>query len=256
MAVNDAVADHLQLIAHLFLKNKDQWRSKAFSKVAGEVRIFNQAIEINNGKVVQKISGVGEAINDVIVEFLTTQTSQKLEKLKALLPNEVLERFDATTCKRKVNELLKPLTDAGIDWGYAGSMRRGQSTVKDVDVIVCLKDETTERALVKKILNDAGLFADVRDGQEKVGVSIPIKSQGRKFTLDLNFTHPEHRGAHYLYFTGPKAFNINQRGQAKVAGLLLNQKGLFRDDVLIAGATEEDIFAALGQQYLRPEERA
>ena len=256
MISNEAIADHLQQISHLFLKNKDQWRSRAFSKVAGELRIRQVPIEIVNGKIVDQIPGVGDAIRDVIIQFVDTGDSEKMKKLRKLLPNEVVERFDAKTCKRKVNELLKPLSDAGVDWGYAGSMRRGQKTVRDVDVIVCLNDEEKERELVAKVLADAGLEADVRNGQEKIGVSVPVRSQGRSFTLDLNFTVPESRGAYYLYFTGPKAFCIQQRAMAKARGLLLNQRGLFKGKKKLAGATEQEMFEALGLKYLEPEERA
>lgn len=254
--MQEALVDHLLQIAHLFGKAKEPWKSKAFSKVANELKVRRMEILISDGAVQTKIPGAGSAINDVIVQFLSTGTSEKMAKLKTLLPNEVIERFDASTCKRKVSELLSPLTKAGVDWGFAGSMRRGLQTVKDVDVIVCLTDEAKERALVEKILSDAGLAADVRNGAEKVGVSIPIKSQGRSFTLDLNFTRPEYKGGHYLYFTGPKAYNIAQRGRAKDKGFLLNQKGLFKDNELVSGATEKDIFAALGEMYLEPEQRA
>lgn len=251
---NEDLINHLQMIAHMFLKAKDQWRSRAFSKVAGELALCREPV-FQNGQLVRKIPGVGKAINDVIHEFAETGTSRKLEKLKEKLPNEVFERFDARVAKRKVSTLLKPLTEAGVDWGYAGSMRRGMSTVKDVDVIVCLNDES-ERQIVYDTLAAAGLEADVRDGQEKIGVSIFIKSQGRAFTLDLNFCYPEYRGAMYLYFTGPKAFNISQRHIAKEKGLRLNQKGLWRDSERLAGRTEKEMFEALGMEYLEPNERA
>jgi len=250
------VADHLKQIAHLFLKDKEQYRSRAFSKVAGELEAYHKVIEIEDGKLVTTISGVGKAIKDVIEEYVAGGTSRKFEKLKEKLPNEVLERFDAKTCKVKVNKLLKPLTEAGVDWGYAGSMRRGSPTVKDVDVIVCLQDEEAERALVAQVIEQAGLSADVRAGHEKVGVSIPIKGQGRSFTLDLNFTYPESRGAMYLYFTGPKAFNINMRAEAKARKMRLNQNGLFKGSKKIAGETEEEMFEAMGWDYLGPGDRA
>jgi DNA polymerase/3'-5' exonuclease PolX len=256
MPTNEEIANHLQQIAHLFLKAKEQYRSKAFSKVADGIRFRQLPITILDGKIQEKIEGVGESINETIVQFITTGTSDKMEKLRALLPNEVVDRFEASVCKRKVTELLQPLTDATVDWGFAGSMRRGLKTVKDVDVIICLSPDERERAMVKKLLKDAGLAADIRDGDEKVGVSIPIKSQGRAFALDLNFTTPAKRGAHYLYFTGPRSFNIEQRQRAKNLGLLLNQKGLFRDEVCVAGKTEEEIFAALGEKYLEPAERS
>lgn len=256
MVSNENIADHLQLISHLFLRNRDPWRSRAFSKVADMLRTRSASLEIRDQKVQDAIPGMGSAINTVIVEFVSTGDSRKLQKLRALLPEAVVERFDSLVCRRKVNQLLKPLTEAGVDWGFAGSMRRGCRTVKDVDVIVCLGDEALERKLILDTLKSAGLRADVRNGREKVGVSIPIKNQGRSFTLDLNFTTPQHRGAHYLYFTGPRSYNIEQRRRAKVRGLLLNQRGLYRGRQLLAGATEQEIFDALGEKFLAPDQRA
>jgi len=250
------IIDHLKLISHMFLKAKDQWRSRAFSKVAGELEIYRQPLTFKNGALCDKIPGVGKAIKDVIEEYVATGTSKKLEKLKKQLPNEVFERFDSKVCKRKVNQLLKPLTEANVDWGYAGSVRRGSSTCKDVDVIVCIKNEKKDRALVERTIKQAGLSADVRNGKEKVGISVPIKSQGRAFTLDLNFTSAEARGAMYLYFTGPKAFNIAQRAHAKAHGLLLNQKGVFKGKKCLASKTEEDMFMALGCDFIGVENRS
>lgn len=252
---NTTIADHLQTIAFLFQKAKEPWKSQAFSRVAEEVRGRREPLKIEEGTLREKIDGVGKAIKDVIEQFVSTGTSLKLQKLHELLPNEVYERFEAKVCKRKVTEILAPLPEAGIDWGYAGSMRRGSKTVRDVDVIVCLHDES-ERKVVDKAIRDAGLDADVRNGQEKVGISVPIKSQARSFTLDLNFTEPHKRGAHYLYFTGPKAFNIEQRRLAKSKGLTLNQKGLWKGKECLASETEEEIFEALGMEYLSPSERS
>lgn len=255
MVNNNNIADHLQQISRLFSKNNDTWRGQAFSKAAGIFRVRKNSVTIIDNKIQDKIHGVGSAINDVIVQFVKTGTSVKYEKLRKLLPEDVVERFDAKVCKRKVSQLLKPLTNANVDWDFAGSMRRGMKTVKDVDVIICLNNKN-ERELVEKCLLDAGLEPDVRNGQEKVGVSVPIKNQGRKFTLDLNFTTPEHRGGHYLYFTGPRDFNISQRMRAKAKGYRLNQKGLFKNNKLVAGSTEIEIFKILGENYLEPNERA
>lgn len=256
MVSNATIAEHLQQISFLFLKAKEPWKSKAFSKVAGELHARHEPLELTQGKLREKIPGVGKAIKDVIEQFVSTGSSEKMNRLLAMLPNEDITRFDASTCKRKVSVLLKPLTAAGIDWGYAGSMRRGLQTVKDVDVIVCLNDEKKDRALVQKVLKEANLSADVRNGQEKIGVSIPVRSQGRSFVLDLNFVTPESRGSMYLYFTGPKAFNIAQRKKAKAKGWRLNQKGLFdANGNNIASQTEEEIFEALDWPYAEPAER-
>lgn len=257
MVSNVDIANHLQQISFLFSKAKEPWKSKAFSTVAEMLYGRAEPLKIENGILLEKIPGVGKAIKEVIEQFVTTGTSEKIKKLIDMLPDEDFERFDASVCKRKVTQLLKPLSEAGIDWGFAGSMRRGLKTVKDVDVIVCLHDEEKERAIVQQTIENAGLKADVRNGQEKIGVSIPIHSQGRSFVLDLNFTTPNERGAMYLYFTGPKVFNIKQRSKAKRMGLRLNQKGLFDSDGnCIASKTEEEIFDALNWKYLEPKDRS
>lgn len=251
-----ALIDHLKLIAHMFSKDKDVFRSRAFSKAADELQARLGPVEMKKGKLAEEIPGVGKAIKDVIEQFFATGTSEKLEKLKAKLPNEVLERFDSKTCKRMVNKLLKPLTDKGIDWGFAGSIRRGLPTCKDIDVVVCVKSEATKE-YVKQVLAKAGLKADVRNGEQKIGVSLPLKTQGRAVTLDLNFTVPEERGAMYLYFTGPKSFNIEQRRRAKALGLTLSQHGLYKGKkCVISGQTEKEMFEALGEEYIVPEARA
>jgi len=248
-----AISEHLLQISYLFGKAKEPWKSRAFNKVASEINASSHRFQMDK---IDEIPGVGKAVRDVILEFVATGTSRKMEKLKELLPNETVERFDAGVCKRKVRQILDGLDEMGIDWDFAGSARRGSKTLKDVDVIVCISDES-ERAIIKEAIKRAGLKADKWEGQEKVGISVPIKSQGRSFMLDLNFTTPESRGAHYLYFTGPKSFNVEQRKRAKTKGLRLNQKGLFdKDGNQIAGMTEKQIFEALGEEYVSPEKRA
>ena len=58
------------------------------------------------------------------------------------------------------------------------------------------------------------------------------------------------------YFTGSKAHNIVLRDKALERGWKLNEYGLFDpDDRPIAGATEEEIYKALGMAYVPPELR-
>ena len=59
------------------------------------------------------------------------------------------------------------------------------------------------------------------------------------------------------YFTGSQAHNVRLRGRALRMGLTLNEYGVFRLDggERIAGATEEDVYAALGLRWIPPEQR-
>jgi DNA polymerase (family 10) len=64
------------------------------------------------------------------------------------------------------------------------------------------------------------------------------------------------RGAALQYFTGSKAHNIALRDRALSRNLKLNEYGLFSaDGTRVAGATEDDIYAALGLTTVPPELR-
>jgi len=77
------------------------------------------------------------------------------------------------------------------------------------------------------------------------------------FQADLRLVPRESAGAAKQYFTGSKAHNIALRDRALQRGLKLNEYGLYRlaDDAKIGGATEEEIYEALGLALVPPELR-
>jgi DNA polymerase (family 10) len=48
---------------------------------------------------------------------------------------------------------------------------------------------------------------------------------------------------------------MEMRHLAKEKGMMLNQKGLYKNGVLIPAKNEREIFRKLGMEYLPPEER-
>jgi DNA polymerase (family 10) len=62
-------------------------------------------------------------------------------------------------------------------------------------------------------------------------------------------------GSALHYFTGSKQHNVALRRRAQERGLKLNEYGLFRGQERIAGATEKDVYAALGLPWIPPELR-
>jgi DNA polymerase (family 10) len=77
--------------------------------------------------------------------------------------------------------------------------------------------------------------------------------------VDMRVVPPESFGAALQYFTGSKDHNIILRGLAKDRGLKINEYGVFRlgkgNDELIAGHTEEQVYAALDLPWIPPELR-
>jgi len=85
-----------------------------------------------------------------------------------------------------------------------------------------------------------------------------VKLQNNNFQVDVRVIPKKSWGAALLYFTGSKSHNIELRTISIRKGLRLNEYGLFKADdesVLVAGGTEEEIYSALGMDYIEPELR-
>jgi DNA polymerase (family 10) len=73
--------------------------------------------------------------------------------------------------------------------------------------------------------------------------------------VDLRVVKPEAYGAALLYFTGSKQHNIELRRIAQAGDLKLSEYGLFRGEERVAGATEREVYGALGLDWIPPELR-
>jgi DNA polymerase (family 10) len=81
--------------------------------------------------------------------------------------------------------------------------------------------------------------------------------RGDGLQVDLRVVRPEYWGSALHHFTGSRAHNIHFRDLANERGLKINEYGIFRlgTDERIGGATEEEIYAALGMPWIPPELR-
>ena len=138
----------------------------------------------------------------------------------------------------------------------AGSFRRMRETVGDVDILATAKDRA---AVSKAFTSMPGVREVVVAGDTKATILLEYEAyaDGKTRTLqaDLRILDPPSWGAGLQYFTGSKDHNVHLRGMAVDQGLKLNEYGVFRGDASIAGATEEDVYAALGLPWIPPEMR-
>ncbi len=129
-----------------------------------------------------------------------------------------------------------------------GSVRRGCETCGDLDILACgagvaLMDDFIAFPAVDRVL-----------GRGETKASVLLQNG---FQADVRLVAPDSRGAALQYFTGSKSHNIALRDRAIGLGLKLNEYGVFRvsDDRPVAGATEEEVYAALGLPWIPPELR-
>jgi len=75
--------------------------------------------------------------------------------------------------------------------------------------------------------------------------------------VDLRVVEPRQRGSAEMYFTGSKAHNIRLRQIAIEQGLTLSEYGLVDagTDEVVASATEDEVYRALGLAFVPPELR-
>ena len=130
----------------------------------------------------------------------------------------------------------------------AGSLRRRRETVGDIDLLVAAKDAGP---VVRAFTQLAGVSSVLAEGPTKASVRLRAGIQA-----DLRVLPPESFGAALHYFTGSKSHNIAIRTRAVKRGLKLSEYGIFdRADRRLGGATEEEVFRAVGLPFIPPELR-
>jgi DNA polymerase/3'-5' exonuclease PolX len=156
--------------------------------------------------------------------------------------------------------LLAALEVTGLIEKYAvdlklnvtGSLRRGATSVKDVDLVISTnnweKVSTEIRSNYKVIYG----------GASKLHFEVPLKEiyNGRTvIEVDVVMAPPSEYYYSLLYLTGSKEFNIEMRRHCKNMSLRLNEHGLFDESGKLLNldvSGEEDIFKYLGLRYCAP----
>jgi DNA polymerase (family 10) len=136
----------------------------------------------------------------------------------------------------------------------AGSLRRGRETCGDLDLLAtgpaCAPEKTG--AAVEYVAKYPGLVDIIAKGENKVSFHV-----GQGLQVDVRLLPTSSYGAALQYFTGSKAHNVSLRQRALKMGYTLSEWALARldDESVVAAATEEEIYAALGMDWMQAEMR-
>jgi DNA polymerase (family X) len=129
---------------------------------------------------------------------------------------------------------------------YAGSLRRMQETIGDVDLLVASEDPGP---IMDRFTSLPSVTRVLAHGETKSSV---ITTAG--IQVDLRVIPLAVWGAALIYFTGSKGHNVRIREMAVRKGLKLNEYGIFeaKEGTLLAAETEEDVYAHLGLPFIPP----
>jgi len=210
-------------------------RAAALHRELG-ISTLNQLREACESQQVRKLKGFGAKTEAAILAGLeiAAQAGERTYWAHAdQIAQSVLEHLRACHAIEKIEP--------------AGSYRRGKDTVGDLDVLVVARN-------AKEAMDCFGAYPGLAQvlmrGPTKMSIRLAAGMQ-----VDLRVVPAESFGAALQYFTGSKAHNIALRGRAKDLGLKVNEYGVFRGKKRIAGATEEEVYAALKLPWFPPELR-
>jgi len=185
---------------------------------------------------IRRLKGMGPKTEAKILqnlEFARKSTGRQLLGEVIPLANKIKEKIASL---EEVDQVM-----------IAGSIRRCQETVGDIDILTVTNhpDEVMD-------------FFTQMDIVEDVVVKGHSKSTVKLFNgmdTDIRVFKDNEFGSALVYFTGSREFNIHLRKIAISMDMKLNEYGVFHQDERVAGKTEEEVFKALGLDYIPPELR-
>ncbi|MEK7500676.1 MAG: DNA polymerase/3'-5' exonuclease PolX [Patescibacteria group bacterium] len=224
---------------------------KAVYKLYKELGIRNlgQMEKAAKAGKISRLEGFGEKSEEKIlrgIDFVKKHTGRYV--LGFILPTirEIAHRLDK-----------HPYTNKVV---VAGSVRRMQETIGDVDILITSKKP---EVVMKEFISMPEVKRVVAHGLTKSVVKLDDGLE-----VDLRVVPPESFGAALQYFSGDKNHNVELRKTAIQKGYKLNEYGLFKiadkrgpkrgptqKEMLTAGETEEEIYRILGMDFIPPEIR-
>ena len=207
---------------------------------------------------IDSIDALAEAIDAGRLKGLPRIGQKQLDKMRKGIEDYRRSagrfRIDvAEEAARRITDYL--LSFPGIDRVIpAGSLRRGRETVGDLDLLAtgpaCAPENTGP--VVEHVAAYPGILDIIAKGENKVSFHT-----GHNLQVDVRLLPSASYGAALQYFTGSKAHNVSLRQRALKMGYTLSEWSLARldDESVVAAATEEEIYAALGMDWMPPEMR-
>ena len=154
----------------------------------------------------------------------------------------------ALTLAEAILEELRALKEVDR-LSIAGSLRRMKETVKDIDILATSKEPGRIMEVFVGLPNVAEVLAH---GETKSSIRLRENIQ-----VDLRVVEPDCFGAALQYFTGSKQHNIRVRELAQRKALKVSEYGVVNEKTgrRVAGATEEEVYRAVGLPLIPPELR-
>jgi len=197
-----------------------------------------------------------KALKDGTIAALKGFGQKKVENmLKGLEAIRTTEErillWDALNIAQSLLEELRQLPEVK-QAEAAGSIRRRRETIGDIDILISAAERHRNK-IMERFTTLPEVEEVIAKGETKS--SVIIKDHHRQ--VDVRILKPDEWGAALQYFTGSKEHNVSMREIARKKGLKVSEYGVFdtKTGKKVAGKTEEEVYMALGMQWMPPEMR-
>lgn len=214
-------------------------KAKVLHEELGVQSVDDLEQAINDGRV-RELEGFGKTTEENIQSaILTYRQGQGRFSLGEVYP----------LAQEMVDEMRSALGLGQDQIQYAGSLRRMEETIGDLDILVASNSPEQVMDYVTR-MNDVQRI--IASGKTKTSVVLDNNLQ-----VDVRVVEPESFGPALQYFTGSKEHNVELRRLARKQGYKLSEYGLFNlsTEEKINSPTEKSLYQALGLTYIHPELR-
>lgn len=219
---------------------------KTAGKLVFELRLSNpdtvldDLVKAGNENKIANIEGFGEKSQKEIIEAIARYKKTSKQEKRKLLAQAIPISESLISYMKKCGYV--------IEIEALGSLRRGKSTVGDLDFAVVTE---SPKAVIERFVNWDERQKILASGENtartvhKSGIQIDIKTSTR-----------DKYGSMLQHFTGSKEHNVALREYARSIGLSLSEKGI-KDSVgkLIKYSSEKEFYRGLGMDFIPPEMR-
>ena len=274
------------------LRGGNPFRAKAYARAADNLLTLTLPLDqVIAEERLREIPGIGEAIADLVKTLHATGTHPALEKMRNEIPAGVLEML--TIPGLRPDKVLKLYQELGVSslaklWEAAreGRLQKIKGLGASLQTRILRGIEIQREAQGRRHMHRAAELlkvaekhlrearpdiiyvtaaGDFRRGCELVG-DLSLVAKVRKLPsgpqtiaaggqLKTHLTDAAHYGVTLLLATGSNAHLVSLRRIAAERNMSLDENGLRRGGKLIAAASEDSIYKALGMQPVPPELR-
>ena len=289
---HDVVGQLRELAQRTSLRGGNPYRARAYGRAADSLATLGEPLEdvIADGRLTE-ISGIGEAIANIVTTIHREGTHPGLESMRKELPAGVLEMLAIPGLHPdKVLKIYQALGIASLaelekaaredriraTKGLGASLqakilqnismaKTGKTRLHMHRAAALLESAAERLKRGQPSLRRVTIAGDLRRGCELVADLALVAEAAQRVDqptqltsgsdLKVHVTDTAHYGATLLSATGSKAHLKALKQHAKKKGLKLDSRGLWKTGKLVASKTEEDIYRSLGLQFVPPELR-